>query len=272
MSNMSTDDLQKAVHGWLKEQGFPLEMKVANVLSTLGFGIRQGWYFTDPEEGKPREIDILAFCNINTGHPLMLQFIIECKWSKKPFVVFSYSDRTPKSPNPELQQANPVGKQFVNKIVSNGIINQLSLFSPTSPLGYAMTQAQISMKSTNETGQSSNKDEAFDALMKVAKATYSILQYYTTRSDTVSKEGDAAQYVLAYLAFPMIVVDAPLFDCYLNEKGDAIVTPISQVLVNWSYPLLGNLPIRVCTLDALPSVANQALETWAQLALHKIDL
>src|SRR5512138_1362334 len=122
MSKLNTDDLQKAVEGWLKEQGFPLEMKVANVFSSLGFGIRQGWYFTDPEEGKPREIDILAFCSINTGYPLMLQFIIECKWSRKPFVVFSYSGRTPQRTNPELQQANPIGKQFIKKIVSNGII------------------------------------------------------------------------------------------------------------------------------------------------------
>jgi len=179
MQNMATDDLQKAIYGWLKEQGYPLEMKVANIFSSLGFGIRQGWYFTDPEEGKPREIDILAFFNVNTGYPLMLQFIVECKWSKKPFVVFTYTDRTPQRPNPELQQANPVGKQFVKKIVAEGIINQLSLFSPTSPLGYAMTQAHISMKGAIDTGTSSNKDDAFDALMKVAKATYSIIDYYT---------------------------------------------------------------------------------------------
>jgi hypothetical protein len=269
---MNPDDLQKAVYGWLKEQGYPLEMKVSKVFSSLGFGIRQGWYFTDPEEKKPREIDILAFFNVYEGHPLTVQFIIECKWSRKPFVVFTYSNRTPQMPSPELQQANPVGKQFIKKIVSDGIINQLSLFSPTSPLGYAMTQAHISAKATNEGGISSNKDDAFDALMKVAKATYSMLDYYTHKAEPIRKEGDTAQYALAYLAFPLIVIDAPLFDCHLNESGDIVVEPISQVLINWSYPLLGNIPIRVCTLEALPSVVNQALETWAQLSLQKVNL
>jgi len=270
---MTQDDLQKAVYGWLKEQGYPLEMRVANVFSGLGFGIRQGWYFTDPDEGKPREIDILAFFNVYTGHPVTLQFIIECKWSKKPFVVFTYPDRKPQRPNVELQQANPVGKEFVKKLVTDGIINQLSLFSPMSPLGYAMTQAQISMKEVNEVGRTgSNKDEAFDALMKVAKATYGILDYHTHRAETVTKEGDPIQYVLGFLAFPLIVVDAPLFDCHLNEKGDVVVEPISQALINWSYPRLGNLSIRVCTLEALPSITNQALETWVQLASQKISL
>ncbi len=90
---MDIEDLKKAVRGWLEKQGYPLEMRVAKIFSELGFGLRQGWFFQDPEEEKPREIDILAFLESYSGHPLMLEAIIECKWSEKPFVVFSYSNR-----------------------------------------------------------------------------------------------------------------------------------------------------------------------------------
>ena len=270
---MTPDDLQKAVDGWLKDKGFPLEMKVANLFSRAGFGIRQGWYFNDPEENKPMEIDVLAYQNIFSGHPLIVQFIIECKWARKPFVAFSYQNRTPTRFLPELQIANPVGKRFIKKLLAEKIYERLPIFGPNSPHGYAMTQANIGLpKGANEGGGGSNKDDAFDALIKVAKATHSMLNYYTRGAEMVTKEGDATKYSLAYLGLPLIVIDGPLFDCYLNADGDAVTTPIDQVLIDWSYPLLGNIPIMVCTFAALPKLIEQALQTCVELHVSKVNL
>lgn len=271
MDKKSIENLRKAVYEWLKKEGYPLEMKVAKELSSLGLGIRQGWYFTDPEEGKPREIDILAFFNVATGHPLMVQLVIECKRSRKPFVIFSYPDRTLRSPTPDIIQASPIGKRFIEKVIADGTFNQLPLFTSTSPRGYAMTQAHISVKDNDKTsGSGSKKDEAFDALMKVAKATHWLVDYYSR--EIVEKEGESGSYVVAYLAYPMIVIDAPLYDCYLNENNKLEVNPISRVSLTWSYPLLGNFPVTVCNIEALPKIADQALETWEYLANHEIHL
>jgi len=54
------DDLKTKVEKWLNEQGYPLEMRVASVLQQGGFRVVQSEYFSDPETGDSRELDIVA--------------------------------------------------------------------------------------------------------------------------------------------------------------------------------------------------------------------
>ncbi|WP_267904335.1 hypothetical protein [Dolichospermum flos-aquae] len=37
-----SDELKKKVENWIKEQGYPLEMKVATAFIDEGFDVRQG--------------------------------------------------------------------------------------------------------------------------------------------------------------------------------------------------------------------------------------
>ena len=264
----------KAVKAWLEKQGYPLEMEVAHTFIASGLGVRQGWYFEDPEDGTPREIDILAHVEMETGHPTMLQAVIECKWSQSPFVVFSYPDRSPASPSPQFMPASPVGKAVLKRLVDLGETLTLPMFGPISPLGYAVKQVPLSFLHADQRERAPDKhvDSAFEASIKLAKATFAIVDYYTHRHPTVKKAGDTiGSYTLAYIALPLLVVDAPLLDAHLDETTGIDVREVQEAFVNWSYPLLGTFPIRVCRREALGSVAHaisQSAARLAELALH----
>ncbi len=136
-----------------------------------------------------------------------------------------------------------------------------------------MTQAQISIKGNdNNPVQKSKKDVAFEALIKVSKATYSIVDYYSRRSDVVNRENDPADYVLAFIALPTIVIDAPLFDCYLNESNEFVINQVPMAFINWSYPKVGNIPIRVYTISELSNFAEEIFNTRFLLEEQKIFL
>jgi hypothetical protein len=57
--NTSYKESSNDVRKWLSEQGFPLEMKVAEAFRSH-FSVRQAQYYTDPESGKLREVDVVA--------------------------------------------------------------------------------------------------------------------------------------------------------------------------------------------------------------------
>lgn len=54
-------DIEKEIRKWLKNQGYPLEMKVASQFRDAGFDVTLSNYYTDPENQANREIDVVAF-------------------------------------------------------------------------------------------------------------------------------------------------------------------------------------------------------------------
>ena len=55
-----TEDLVQKIRNWLDTQGYPLEMKVARCFQKAGFRVSSSEYYLDPDERKPREIDVIA--------------------------------------------------------------------------------------------------------------------------------------------------------------------------------------------------------------------
>lgn len=88
------NDLKANVQSWLETQGYPLEMKVARAFREIGAGAGQSIYYIDPEESKPREIDIVAswykMHELEESAELQVFFFISCKsQQKEPWVIFS---------------------------------------------------------------------------------------------------------------------------------------------------------------------------------------
>jgi hypothetical protein len=78
------------IKDWLEKQGFLLEMTTAAAFPQAGFEVRQCSHYVDPDNGKSREIDVSArdpdFLGI-----VDIQFAVECKASKKPWVLLCSS-------------------------------------------------------------------------------------------------------------------------------------------------------------------------------------
>lgn len=84
--------LEDRIREWLDHQGYPLEITVAaKMRNSTTLDIRQGWHYEDPETNLSREIDLVC----TGGEPMGLaeiNFAIECKGTKKPWILFTSED------------------------------------------------------------------------------------------------------------------------------------------------------------------------------------
>ena len=84
--------LESQIEKWIKEEGYPLEMRVKKKFSDkTDFDLRHSWYYQDPESDTSREIDIV--CTATDAYGLSeLNFVLECKGTSKPWVLFTSED------------------------------------------------------------------------------------------------------------------------------------------------------------------------------------
>lgn len=82
------DDLLTRTRNWVETQGYPLEMKVAKTFRASGFEVRQSEMYKDELTSKGREIDLIVFYP-NVMGVIQISLAIECKSSRKPWVLFS---------------------------------------------------------------------------------------------------------------------------------------------------------------------------------------
>lgn len=235
-SAVKSNSVLNAVRTWLDKQGFPLEMRTASAFRAAGFDVRQSSYYVDPETGKGREIDVLAY----HPDPVMLgvtkiMFVIECKTSDKPWLLLQSADTL-------------VGylRYRAFSVLSDAALTTMlhhSEWIETLPwlkkpplAGYAFRQAF------------GEKDVAYSAAITVAKACENL----------VGPQDD--QFPTFTLVFPIIVVDSPLISCNIRKDGTLQLKRIKS----GEFLFLAKLQkhfgscIRVVTVNALEDFAIEA--------------
>jgi len=195
---MSDDkDIISKVEKWINEEGYPLEMKVANAFRANGFEVLQSYYYQDPENNTLREIDMVAIAPEFTGIT-NIRFVVECKSSKKkPWVLFS-SEHT-------LVNFNRLFSYCVNSdearsaLIDMGIDEFMDLpwMRKSSRIIYGLTQAF-----TN------GPDATYTASTSVLKSAISI------KRDLKNK-----RYSDFIFIFPVIVFEGTIFECYMGNDG-----------------------------------------------------
>jgi len=260
----SREDLKKALAGWLSHEGYPLEMLTARTFLRSGFGVRQGWHYDDPETGKHREQDVLATQQIHQGNILVFQVIVECKRSIRPFVAFTYGPQFSKRLGESWNPVNPLGRELLRRLKSEGIFDRIPLYEESSPVAYSVVQAAIAMRNEKRS-PGHGVDAAYDAIMTVVKASYSLSQLYSEKVRTIpTAPGSEEHAPVAYLGVPLLVVDAPLFECYLDDENEPALNPVDELIVEWSYPAVGNLTLKLVTMRVLDEWVRKA---WTSVGI-----
>ena len=227
------------VHAWLEDEGFPLEMRVAAAFRKAGFEVRQSNFYLDSESGKAREIDVIATDPDYMG-VVDINFVIECKSSKKPWILLS-SDDALANYNKLFALgvlSDDARGALASRITTPGKLDALPWLSRGRRGGYALRQAF-----------SKNLDVAYASAMSVAKACdYLVSSPY-------------AEPIRPFtFAFPIIVIDKPLLECTLQANGKLQLDEVQQ----GEFLFLTRLPnyfgscIRVVTEDHVQIVAQEA--------------
>src|ERR1700682_737273 len=139
------DDLPEKLNDWLRREGYPFEMRVAQSFRKAGFHITQSDYYTDPETNTPREIDVVATVQRSTKDNLIfrIMFLIECKSSTdKPWLLFCGPEKDMAAPARVTQRiTSRMGMLVFYELADDTNVQQLALFSLRAPVGYGLTQA-----------------------------------------------------------------------------------------------------------------------------------
>lgn len=229
--------LTEKIIDWLKTTGFPLEMEAASAFRAAGFDVRQSATFPDPQSDKGREIDVLAQDPDIIG-VIEISFVIECKSSSKPWVVFT-SDDALSGYNRLL--AFGITSESARKVLADRISNLPLLgryIKRPAQGGYGFRQAL---------GKES--DPAYTAAIGALKACHGVAQNRISSSIPH----------LAF-AFPVIVIDSPLFECSRKQDGelDLIAVSNSEFLFSAHIPDYIGCCVKVITKEHLPDFAKWA--------------
>lgn len=231
-----------SVRKWLREKGFPFEMKVANTFLAHGFGALQGTYYTDPESKKSREIDVFARLNAATNDfTISLEVIVECKYSKdKPWILF-YGALSSNSP---LQPSEPYNKDTGDALLSN-----LGSCQSLSGHGFFLGPEKTAYSGT--TAHQDNDDRAYKAFSAITCALryayYPPSFLFTALASRTIK-----------IKVGISVIQGSLYGAELDSAGELCVTPLQwgRVRLKQGQPSQDVL-LDVVTFEYLPTFLEQ---------------
>jgi hypothetical protein len=224
------------VREWLDTQGFTLEMRTASAFRAAGFEVRQSSYYLDPETAKGREIDVVARDPDVLG-VVDITFIVECKSSKKPWVLLCSPDTV--AGYNRFFAFGALSKDAIGVLAGRVIelLPRVAWLRKEGLIGYSLRQAL------------SDSDVAYAAAIGVAKACDSQIN----RPET--------EYAPPYaFAFPVIVVDSPILQCWLGHDGSIEVSEVEQ----GEFLFVARLPryfgscIRLLSVNRLMAFAREA--------------
>ena len=212
------------VRSWLRESGYPLEMRTAATFRANAFGTESARHYVAEDESTLREIDVVATSWKQTGGSnswVELVIVAECKSSRKhPWVAFlgddsmSHDDdilwlmRVDAFGPLELDETtgNLVGQP--NRSMLKGLHHMPPLFS-MDKWAYAITEAK---------DDSSN---AYNAVRQVGSAV-----------DGYARDAiDRGEGPVLRVTVPVVVTSAPLVTCWLDEQGSEELAEVDRVLL-----------------------------------------
>jgi len=251
---MSGDQgLKKKIQKWLKDQGYPLEMRVATSFRKKGFDVIQSHFYSDPENEIYREIDIVASLPEFTGI-IDISFVIECKSSKKkPWLLFT-SEHVLEGwniLNSFCIHSKPCRKALIDKGIETVI--RLPWMKKKDRVAYGITQAF-------KTGE----DVTFKASTSVLKAAIARKKYLHERN-----------LVPLVFVFPIIVLEGSAMECFIDGKGRMSIKEIQEGFYFLPLDIAGEngTCIKILTVDRLARVIGQAKNiSESILALLKDDI
>jgi len=245
MSNQNSKD---AALKWAETQGFHLEMKVARIFENAGFETSLLTHYSDPDTNETREIDVVAMIQKKVeGLTIHIQFFIECKYNKDPWVIFTNRRIKPK-PFEYFSHILNGNYHFYNWESQNTFQGRLiacilskydcdsipKTFKVCKHLGFTLKEAH-----------KGNKDAATTAIWQVQKSIfdfekkneYHLNQMIVEHENEYEKEYDSAPSkklnLLIEIPFPLIIYQGPgqLFKAYLDSNDNLDIDEIDQCTI-----------------------------------------
>ena len=261
-------DFQGKILDWLDKHGYPLEMEVAAAFKKAGFTVALSEPYADFESQIQREIDVsaLRWSDMNQKASLQLSVMVECKRSPGyPWIVFVSQAQPDWFPPFQVLTSSGARIFLIDLLKQEGVIKRLSPLYRFGGgyLGHGIVQALKDDQSTAHHAISASVKAAVHRASSFDKAEI-------IRTMTKGR-------TLSCLALPAIVVDGPLFECFLDKDMNVFLQAVeASALLSKATPREASSPIvRVVTREGLVKLIDNLTETadvLTQLAVEFQEL
>jgi len=228
----------------IKKTGFPTELKVGSIFQKNDWYIRHSTYYIDIDnnEEKEREIDVSAinereFIANNKACKIIHHLICEVKKTDdgKPWIIFT-TRKNPEEDDLKYVKVRGYGdysfKPNENEtIFSKSRIHRNSLIGEINRIGRTYF---VYIK--NKKNQNNNKQ-----IISALYATIKALEKYFSGSPPLyqRKEIRNVKYkeynVILEVIEPVIVLEGPIYEAYINNKGDLALEKVSSTIISFNH-------------------------------------
>ncbi|MFG1891838.1 hypothetical protein ACGFIR_28700 [Micromonospora sp. NPDC049051] len=248
------DPLKAKLQQWLSNQGYPLEMRTAQAFREIG-NVRQSDYYYDSESACHREIDVVVSMISNARSRMEWLDVLLCIEAKsgtdKPWVLFCGERVPPLHPVAQVVQrfTSPAAREWIEAAAHSHEVRALPLLTIEEHPGHNLIKATLGPNQQRE-------DIAYKAIISAVKAAH----WETTRKDIYPTLNE-----ISVIAFPVIVIDAPLFKCDIDEAGGLRLWRVDAGTLIWHNNVVPSAPphtiVHVVTEAGIQEYARQASET-----------
>jgi len=221
------EEFKNRLSKYIKEDtGYLEELKVANIFSKAGWGIRHSNYYLDKDEEKGREIDIFAYKSnfiknnrLEESMSIHINLVCEVKKStKKPWIIFS----TKKSPSDNFFGLGIYYEKNMKNIVEQKIGNSVdrnSSISNFERIGETYCEAFV-----YKTGKNDNQSQIFKSLTSSTKAS----EYFLSIRKSNLLLNVISPKSIEFFE-PVIVFKGQMFEAYLNDQDELELNEINHI-------------------------------------------
>lgn len=270
------EKFKKNILNYIKEKtGYLEELKVGNIFSEAGWGVRHSNYYLDRDEEKGREIDICASKNSifkdSLGKDIYIGLNLACevkKSIKKHWVIFS----TKKSSSDSffgfgLYFENNMKKDLEQKITMK--VDRNSSIGSFSRIGETYCEVFTNNAEKNGSGYS----QIFKSLTSSTKASEYFLSMRKDNHLLSALHNTLYSKSIEFFE-PIIIFDGLILEAYLNKQNELELNEINHipVLFNRISPKYNrnNYIIDVITIKELPNLLTSK-EKWINTIKEKIQ-
>jgi hypothetical protein len=255
-----SSDLHHKLTEWLEKHGYPLEMEVASAFQNAEFNVSLSEPYTDFETKQQREIDVMAFKRSDEKKLANMQVSVsvECKLSKgHPWIAFVSQAQPESFPPFQLLSSSGARLFLIDLYKQNDLYKKLYMMSQFGG-GYLAHGIVQAFKDDQSVAYQA-------AYASVKAATHRVVTF--DKPDLISAMTKGRTY--SCISLSAIVVDAPLFECFLNKENQIALVPVDITALYWKAipPGFSSTIIRVCTRAGLPSLVEN-LSMVAQTAIE----
>ncbi|HEX6533184.1 MAG TPA: hypothetical protein VF041_01225 [Gemmatimonadaceae bacterium] len=260
-------ELQRKVATWLNQHGFPFELQVGRAFNRSQFDVQHVRFYRDSITSKPRQIDVVATriryvpeAKAFAG----LTLVMECKYSSRPWVVFS----SRAGPADAALAFTWVAGRLSSNLLCDITIDLATGGSQLALLAWGARRGHGIMSALHDTkaDDSEPKNYAYDALRSAVAGAVAI----AAEVDALYKSGVTSPgFEHLNVVLPVVVLRGKLFEAYLDEYGQLVVAPCDRATLLTHAAKDGSLLLaHVVCEDVLSDFIEMAYQDADRIIYH----